>query len=332
MQQPSELNLAQQEVVALLGASGSERPTFDADLAPSLRRELERGLAPVVAELADDEDLYVKKFDLASIHGCEVKYLADRQLAFEWSIPKARGTIVHKAIQVGVSWKGEPNPAELVDEAVARAMQGTDGLGDWLRTRDDFDRADLTSQVTERVTSFFECFPPLKASWRPNLEFPIRAELFDRRVVLIGKPDLSLGVARGTTAGKVIIDFKTGGFSPTHLDDLRFYALLDTLKVGTPPRLVASYYLDAGRTQAEPITEALLEAAVARTVDGVTRFAELEEVAHGRAEPADAGVAKRTGPACRWCPALPDCAEGTRHLHEDREARDEEADDDLGWG
>ncbi len=196
VQTPPELNLAQQEVVALLGASESERPSFDTDVAPSLRRELERGLAPVVAALPDDEDLWVKKFDLSAIHGCEVKYLADREVAFEWSIPKARGTIVHKAIQVGASWKGQLNPAELVEEAIARATQGTDSLGEWLRTRGDFDRADLASQVTERVTSFFECFPPLKASWRPNLEFSIRAELFNRRIVLIGKPDLSLGVAR----------------------------------------------------------------------------------------------------------------------------------------
>jgi hypothetical protein len=78
------------------------------------------------------------------------------------------------------------------------------------------------------------------------LEGKVRAELFDARVVLSGKTDLALGQADGTTAGKVLIDFKTGGFSPAHIDDLRFYALLETLKIGTPPRLLASYYLEAG--------------------------------------------------------------------------------------
>ena len=235
MQLPPELNLAQQAVVALLGTSEAERPTFDADLAPSLRRELERGLAPVVAALPEDENLFVNKHALSQVHGCEARYLAERDGDFAWSVPLARGTLAHRAIEVGVSWSGPPTPADLVAETMARAAQGTDSLGDWLRTCGDFDRADLQSQATERVSTFFECFPPLKRQWRPTLEGRVRAELFDGRIVASGKYDLSLGSANGTTAGKVIIDFKTGGFSPTHLDDLRFYALLDTLKIGTPP-------------------------------------------------------------------------------------------------
>jgi PD-(D/E)XK nuclease superfamily len=322
------LNLAQQQVVDLLGASGAERPIFDADLAPSLRRELERGLAPVVAALPEDANLFVNKHALSQVHGCEARYLAELDGDFAWSVPIARGTLAHRAIEVGVSWSGPPTPADLVVETMARAANGTDSLGDWLRTCGDFDRADLQSQATERVSTFFECFPPLKRQWRPTLEGRVRAELFDGRIVASGKYDLSLGTASGNTAGKVIIDFKTGGFSPTHLDDLRFYALLDTLKIGTPPRLVASYYLDAGRAHPELVGVAQLEAAVARTVDGIARIAELDEVAHRRVEPAAAGVVKRTGPACRWCPALASCAEGTAHLRDDRDAEADGSD----WG
>ena len=326
MQTPPELNLAQQEVVALLGASESERPSFDADLAPSLRRELERGLSPVVAALPEDEHLFVNKHALSQVHGCEARYLAELEGDFAWSVPLARGTLAHRAIEVGVSWSGPPTPADLVAETLARAANGTDSLADWLRTCGDFDRADLQGQATERVTTFFECFPPLKRQWRPTLEGRVRAELFDGRIVAAGKYDLSLGTAQGTTAGKVIIDFKTGGFSPTHIDDLRFYALLDTLKIGTPPRLVASYYLDAGRAHPELVGVGQLEAAVARTVDGIARIAELHEVAQGRVEPADAEVVKRTGPACRWCPALAGCAEGTAHL---RQVTDGDGGDDA---
>ena len=76
-------------------------------------------------------------------------------------------------------------------------------------------------------------------------------------IVLSGKPDLTLGQPDGTVAGKVIIDFKTGGFSPSHREDLRFYALLEALRI-LPPRLLATYYLDQGRVHSEEVTHDLL--------------------------------------------------------------------------
>ena len=111
-----------------------------------------------------------------------------------------------------------------------------------------------------------------------------------------GRTDLSLGRSIGTTAGKVIIDLKTGGHSPSHLDDLRFYALVETLRLGTPPRLLASYYLDAGRAQPEAVTEGLLRAAVART------STEPASSTSSRSAPASHGCGR--GRTCRWCPAL----------------------------
>ena len=63
---------------------------------------------------------------------------------------------------------------------------------------------------------------------------------------------------RGFPPGKVLLDLKTGGFGPAHRDDLRFYALVETLRLGVPPRLLATYYLDAARLQQEAVTEELL--------------------------------------------------------------------------
>jgi hypothetical protein len=312
-----ELNPTQRRLLDLLGSGGADRPSFDDELGNRLSTDLQRGLADVAAELPADETLFVNKHRLSSIHGCEVRHLAEEDAKFEWSVAKARGTIAHKAIEMGVFWKGDPVPAELVTETIAKRAADADGLGDWLRTCGDADRAELTSQAVERVTTFFECFPPLKPQWRPTLEGRLRAELFDGRIVLGGTYDLSLGSAQGTTAGKVIVDFKTGGFSPAHVDEMRYYALLDTLKVGTPPRMVATYYLESGQPHPEPVTVDLLDAAVARTIDGVRRMASL------RAEP-DA-ARKRTGPACRWCTLRVECDEGQAYLRAGDEA---EADDD----
>jgi PD-(D/E)XK nuclease superfamily len=297
-----ELNPAQRLVLDLLGATDAERPTFDPGLGAELRLELERALAPVAAGLADGEQLFVNKHQLSQVHGCEARHLAELDEPFTWTVPKARGTVAHKAIELAVWWKGEPVPADLVAETLAKSAGGSDSLSDWLRTCGDLARAELQGEATERVTSFLECFPPLKTRWRPALEGRMRVELFDGRIILAGKYDLSLGAAQGSTAGKVIVDFKTGGFAPTHVDEMRFYALLDTIKIGTPPRLVATYYLDAARAHPEAVTVDVLEAAVARTGDGVNRIAELA---------ADRELAvKRTGPACRWCPILSECDEG----------------------
>jgi hypothetical protein len=313
----TELNPAQQQVVDLLGSAGGDRPQFDAGLRHELRATLEHELEPVIARLPDGEQLFVSKYKLSQAHGCEARYLAEDRAPFSWSVPTARGSVAHKAIELGVSWRGEAIPADLVDETIARLAQGTDGLADWLTTCDDVDRAELRSEAVERVTSFFECFPPLKASWRPVLEGKVRVELFDARIVLSGKTDLALGTAHGTTAGKVLIDFKTGGFSPIHIDDLRFYALLETLKIGTPPRLVASYYLESAQPHPEPVTEAILHAALARTVDGIDRMVAL---LHGGDEPT-----RRTGPSCRWCPIVDSCDVGLAYVAgDDPESFDED--------
>lgn len=301
-----DLNPAQQEILDLLGAPAEQRPTFDAALRHELKAELEAAVAHLVPDLDPDESFFVSKHKLSSVHGCEVRLLAEEDLGFEWSVPTARGTVAHKAVELSVHWRGEPTPTELVDESLARLTNGGDALAEFLQRATEVDLAELRGEALDRVTKFLESFPPLQARWRPVTESRARVELAEGRIVLSGKVDLSLGQARGTTAGKVLIDLKTGGFTPSHLDDLRFYALLETLRLGTPPRLVTSYYLDSGTARPEPVTVGLLEATVARVGDGIERLVGL---AHGTVEPA-----LRPGIGCRWCVRLAECDAGRAHL------------------
>jgi hypothetical protein len=302
----AHLHPAQQEVLDLLGAPADSRPTFDASLRDDLRGELENALAHLGPDLHPDDPLWVSKHALSSVHGCEVRLLAEREVDFEWSVPLARGTVSHKAIELSVHWKGAPTPSELVDESIGRLTNGGDGLAEFLQRCTEADVVELRGECLDRVTKFLESFPPLQARWRPVTESRARVELVGGRIILSGKVDMSLGQARGTTAGKVLIDLKTGGFTPSHLDDLRFYALLETMRLGVPPRLVAGYYLDAGQARAEAVSEASLRATVARVSDGVERLVGLT---HGTVEPV-----LRTGPACRWCPRLSECDAGREHL------------------
>ena len=96
-----------------------------------------------------------------------------------------------------------------------------------------------------------------------------------------------------------------------HAEDLRFYALLETLRVGVPPFRVASWYLDSGHWHAEDVDEDLLAAAARRTADGVRTLVDLRL---GRRPPAVS-----PGPVCTWCPARETCP-GARQWAEQREA------------
>lgn len=307
---PTELSPAQRRTVEVLGASGAQRPVFPEGIGARLRAELEDGLAGVVDDLAADEVLAISKHKLAQVHACEVKLLAEEaDDAFEVTVPIARGTIAHKAVELGIHWPGEPLPNVLVDEAMA-SLAGTDHwLTDFLQTCSEAERAELRSSAGDRVHKFFECFPPLEPRWRPVTESSQIVDLCGGRVRLRGKVDLTLGTPRGMQAGKVVIDLKTGAPTPLHRDDLRFYALLDAIRLGTPPRLVASFYLDLAEARTEEVTEGVLEATVARTVDGVVRLAALRA---GTTAPV-----YRPSPSCRWCPVLESCEVGRRWLADD---------------
>ncbi|MET0729532.1 MAG: PD-(D/E)XK nuclease family protein [Acidimicrobiales bacterium] len=307
------LNPAQAEALAALGARPHERPAFDPRLRDELRVELEERLAPLAGRVPDGESLWVSKHLLSSVHGCERLFLAREAEEFAWTPANARGVVSHKAIELSMGWRGDPAPGLLVDEALARLIAGNDRISLYLGALGEGERAELHGEAVERVSMFQECFPDLDPRWRPVPESRLRADLCQDRIVLSGKVDLTVGRAEGMRAGKVLIDLKTGGFSPTHVDDLRFYALIETLRIGVPPRLLASYYLDGARLLDETVSEPLLRTALERVVGGVAAAVALTR---DRREPT-----LRPGAPCRWCPKQESCEIGTRWLadRDDRE-------------
>ena len=126
--------------------------------------------------------------------------------------------------------------------------------------------------------------------------------MFDESIVFSSRADLVIG----TAGRKVLIDLKTGQLTSTHRDDLRFYALVETLRSRQAPRSLASFSLDAARIDVEEVSEGLLRAALRRTIDGVRIMADLVTE---RREPT-----RRAGFQCRWCPVNESCDEGQRFL------------------
>ena len=296
-----ELNAAQREIIELLG-KGGDRPELAPSLPTDLSEALVEGLAPVRDLIDAAKPVWVSKHQLATIHGCEAHAMAERRKDFEWSPPSARGVVAHKAVELLVNWQGEVEPPTVADEALARLVDADRSIGGYLAGLSAGERAELRGLVVDSVSKFTDCFPPLKPAWRPVTESSVRVELFGGGLVLAGKTDLTLG----RPGDKVIIDLKTGGTVGTHREDLRYYALLETLRLGTAPRKVATYYLDSARAHVEDVTEGMLWSALARTVDGACRLLELGA---GEREPA-----VRPGPTCRWCPLADTCETGLAHL------------------
>lgn len=306
------MNPTQQGNLELLRPPVEERPSYPSTLKLELRHQLERELVTVIdrhAEATDGKQLFVGKRQLAAVHGCQARYLAETKAKFEWSPPMARGSVTHKAIELSLHLKGARDPSDLVEEAMVRIIERENSLGDFLARCDESTLAELRSETASLTAGFLDTFPPLRRGWRPATEVPKRVELCGDNLVLAGKFDLTLGMPSDTTAGRVIVDIKTGGNSGEHRQDLRFYALIETLVTGVPPLAVATHYVESGRLEMEQVTEAMLTSTLKRTIDGVTTLALLNT---GQAE-----AIYRPGPGCRWCPAADDCGPGRAWIEED---------------
>ena len=301
---PDDLNPIQHEVLAALRVPDEWEP-LEGGVVARTEQLLVDELAPVKGLFTADDPLWISKHALTTVHGCERHHVEQAKESFSWNVNTVKGTIVHKAVELYLNWPGSVTPAELVDEAVtAIAQNPRERASDFLDQLPAADMAQLRGAVLAAVTNYVDTFPPLKKQWRPLVEYPAYYSLFSDSVVFSTRMDLVIGAP----GRRVIIDLKTGRLTSTHRDDLRFYALVETLKSRQVPRLVASFSLDASRLDEEQVSEDILQAAVRRTARGAIAIAQLRS---GEREPT-----VRPGPQCRWCPVSADCAEGSAHLEE----------------
>jgi len=299
-----ELNPMQRSVVDVLKKPAGWVP-LPLSVVDAVRDQIEKSLAPLAEKLTPDRPLFISKGGLTTVHGCETHYVASLD-SFEWTLTNARGTIMHKAVELSINWRGPVEPALLVDEALARLEDEEGrGPGEFIAQLSPGERAQLRSYAVDLFTKFEESFPPLKAAWRPVTESTARVELFGGRISLSTRVDLTLGAP----GSKVIIDLKTGRIYANHREDLRFYALVEALRSGQPPRRLATYSLESARADVEEVSEGVLQAAVRRVVDGANAIYELtREEREPKLNP---------GAQCRWCPLGATCETGQQFLARD---------------
>ena len=170
MQEPSASGLtpAQERTLALL-RKPDQVTIFDADFIAELKHEAEAAMVSLSARL-EGESLWISKSFLARVHGCEAFHLAPDD--FEWSPASATGFVSHKAIELALNWRGDPVPAVVVDEALARLEDQADGRGAFIAGLCEADRAELVAAL--RGVSYVVLFSD------PNVE----------RLLLLLKPDV----------------------------------------------------------------------------------------------------------------------------------------------
>lgn len=287
-----------------------EPVVFSEQFVRELRDEATEALAHF-ADRLNGTTVFVTKHTLAGVFGCEAQFVAPDE--FSWTPARARGQVAHRAIQLLINWRGEPEPAELVDEAIARLIDEERGLAPWLERLGQGDLADLRAMSGDHVTKFMECFPPLDPRSRPVTESSTQWPV-DGPILMRGRSDLTMGKPFERESRKLIVDLKTGRVVPRHREDLRFYALVETLSRQVPPRRLASFYLDSAQPIVEDVTENLLRSTLRRTLDGIHALIELQ--VEGRPP------TRSPGAPCRWCTISADCAEGTAYLRSFNEEAD----------
>jgi hypothetical protein len=288
----SLLNPAQQDVLATLRGERNDRPVIRREFRSELQAELELALRDVEGPLTVD------KSSLTKVHQCEGRLVALDE--FQWNPSNAKGTIAHKAIELSCGGVKQVTPAKLVESAMQRICESPDtrSLAEYIRNVGDEERAELRVSATDIYIKFAEMFPPLSSNWIPNAEATTAAYIGQRRIVFRGKIDLKLGSPIGDRANTLIIDVKSGNPSFTDMEDLRFYALLETLRTGLPPFRWANAYVSAGRIESEDFTEDTIWSAAKRLADGTRKISRIKEGTTPQLTP---------GNACRFCPAQQTC-------------------------
>jgi CRISPR/Cas system-associated exonuclease Cas4 (RecB family) len=286
-----------------------QRLSFPGTLQPELVAQLEDGLTSVAATVPDASDpVRVSKYDLHDIMICEGLYRARLSEPFAWSIHNVRGTLIHRAIQrLVVSGYVHP-PLDLVEEAFCTLREDNvvESRAAFLCALTQEESEDLIGDAADQVTKFLMDWPKIPRSWLPRVESKLWFPLLDGRIVLSGRTDLALGRPRGNQAGTFVVDLKSARQHGSHIQEARYYALLETLVRGTPPFRIGIYYVDSGTHIAEDVTVEILESQVRRVINGVTR---IREVQLGQRPPV-----LSSNPLCEYCPALADCPTGQEWL------------------
>jgi len=293
-----ELTSVQRRTLHDLVDVGSGQP-FDPGLEGRLRERIEREAGP----FEPATPLRVSKERLNELARCQGLFsalIAGEGEPFRYGPRAARGSLVHKAIEIEVGSSHAVDAHELAGRAASRLGEDRQ-FGLYWGGLDQLDRDGLLMEAVRTLESFRASFPPWHEVRRrlvPVSEQWLEASFAGGAVTILGKVDLMLNRPDPTRSTRVLLDLKSGKAWPDHPEDMRLYALLYTLRYGVPPRRVATLFLESGNPQVEEVTEATLDRAADRVIGAIRTMSVL-----------GAGVEPelRAGPQCGRCPRRDGC-------------------------
>ena len=298
------LNPAQRAVADGLLSLRDAGPHVDDDTIRQIKRGFtERTQWAVDALDEAGETLSVNKYTIGAALGCETRWQFGGD--FSWNVRNASGSVSHRGAELLLVGRLDATPMDAVAAAIELMREENPAFAEFYDEATAAQRAAIHADATTHVTSLAHGFPVLPKKMYPRTEQSFQATLGGRTIQLNARPDLAVGRPAGPDARSLLVDLKTGAPHQSHVDDLRFYALVFMLRWGEPPWRIASYYAGDGAWAAEEVDADVLEAAALRTSDAILRMA---EIVCSQRPPA-----LSPGTGCNWC-ALAQTCEGPASL------------------
>ncbi len=296
------------EVLRVLRGDPGRRPAPDGALIAAARAYLEAAAAAWAEAVPEGVVVRVTKEAAAGVRRCELRHLdgLGRRLADAGQPPVpavVRGRLVDAVFrQVATTARVGGDP--LADAVAACAADGEPVDAD-LAALSEAERDQVRAEVAAATATLVASWPALPAGAGVRTQERVLVALAGGRVVLSGRPDLTIGRPTRRRAGVLVCEAKSGSFRAAHLEDLRFYALLEGLRWGVAPFRGVVWSLGDGRLEALDIEADLLWSETLRVADAVTRLTRLA-----------AGEAPRpsANPLCPSCPRLDGCSDGVRQV------------------
>jgi hypothetical protein len=165
-------------------------------------------------------------------------------------------------------------------------------LAEWIGQLPSAERSELRSEVERQADGLLRRWPTLDPTWLARTRETLRVPMADGRVELVARVDLAIGRPSRAEASVALIEATSGDRRSSHRDDRHLDALVETLRRGVPPFVVATYFTRTGEIDVDPVTPELLVAAARRCVDGMRALS---------APDVDRTVGRDVHPYCAGC-------------------------------
>jgi hypothetical protein len=143
----------------------------------------------------------------------------------------------------------------------------------WIGQLTSAERSELQSEVERQADGLLQRWPDLDPTWLPRTRETLRVPLAEGRVELVSRVDLAIGRPNRAEASVALVEATSGERRQSHRDDRHLDALVETLRRGVPPFVVATYFTLTGEIDVDPVTPDLLVGAARRCVTGMRAMA-----------------------------------------------------------